>query len=129
MFGKTKPEIPEFYERHPVRALEWQTTQKGTVVVLRPKMGTHRLGIWLSRRMARPYCKIKLDEFGTRVWEACDGERSVHQLVEDLSETPGPEWQERMARFLHHLRNMGMIHWKEEKTPEEFSTPSHAGGP
>ena len=57
----------------------------------------------------RPYCKVKLDEYGSRVWKACDGESSVHQLVDAFSETPGPEWQERLARFLHHLRNMGMI--------------------
>ena len=127
MFRKTKTAIPPFYERHPVRSLQWRTTEEGKVVILHPKMGTHRLGVWLSNRMARPYCKIKLDEYGSGVWKACDGESSVHQLVDAFSETPGPEWQERLARFLHHLRNMGMIHWKEEKALEEPATPAHAG--
>ena len=53
MFRKTKTEIPAFYERHPVRSLQWRTTEEGKVVILSPKMGTHRLGVWLSNRMAR----------------------------------------------------------------------------
>lgn len=118
MFRKAKNNLPGFYERHPVRSLEWRITQEGKVVVLRPKMGTHRLGIWLSRRMVRPYCKIKLDAYGSQVWQACDGERNVQEMVDHLAENPGPDLHERLARFLHHLRNTGMIHWKEEGARE-----------
>ena len=73
-----------FWDSRPRRALEWCETDDGRCVLLRPKFGASLLGRWLTTRTRDPYYRIHLDEVGTFIWKACDGETPLSMIVTGL---------------------------------------------
>lgn len=102
--------------RSPVRLLEWRELADGRIAVLRPKFGAGRLGRWLSARLERPYCSVKLDDYGSFVWRQCDGRRTVDEIAEALesrAEAPAANLRERLRWFVQRLEREGLIGWNE----------------
>jgi len=65
----------------PVTIVESVTTDDGLVTLLRPKFRNKFLKTYLLPRMKNPNYKINLDEFGSFVWQQCDGERTVLNIA------------------------------------------------
>ena len=65
----------------PKRLLEWREADDGRCVLLRPKFGRGPVGRWLADRVGDPHYRIRLDELGTFVWKACDGETSLDTIA------------------------------------------------
>jgi len=88
----------------PVRALGFEPGDGGTVVLIRPKVLSPRWA-WLVRMMKKPNYRVKLDARGTVVWQACDGVRSVAQVVAVVSERfpSEPDTTLRTALFIREL--------------------------
>jgi hypothetical protein len=75
-------------------------------VLLRPRLGSNRLGLWLARWLNDPHYRIRLDELGAFVWKACDGEASLASIAVALQERFGAEVEpadERLARFVRQM--------------------------
>jgi hypothetical protein len=73
-----------FWDEKPRRALEWRETDDGRCVLLRPKFGKGLLGRWLATRIRDPHYRIRLDEVGTFVWKASDGQTPFSIIVAGL---------------------------------------------
>lgn len=77
----------------------------GKVSVQIPRFRS-RLMAWYQRRLKRPHLELQLDEIGSAVWLACDGQRNVAQIGDSLRQRFGervePVW-DRLALFVQHM--------------------------
>ncbi len=100
----------------PERAREWRVTDEGRVRVLEPRYGSGPIGRWLATRLTRPNIEIRLDDIGSAVWQACDGETSVGEIAERLRERFGERVEparDRLGTFLRQMEHTHMIRMKE----------------
>ncbi len=85
--------------------------EDGKVSVQIPRFRSRFMG-WYQRRLKRPYLQLHLDDIGSAVWLACDGEHSVGQIGEELKARFGadvePVW-DRLALFVQHMRKGELI--------------------
>jgi hypothetical protein len=95
-----------------VRRYEWQESEDGRVVVLRPRFGEGRL----ARRVAELFhvsdYQIRLDEIGTTVWQRCDGTTTGRQIAEELRAQFGDRVEpaeDRLQRFITQMLRARMI--------------------
>ena len=94
----------------PIHALASEPGDQGNLILLRPKILSSRW-TWLLRMMKRPTFRVKLDARGTAVWLACDGTRSVKEVIAAVSEAfpQEPDTTIRTALFLRELARGGFI--------------------
>ena len=99
----------------PTRMLQWENDEDGTVIIKEPKFKSVPLQS-LARRLGRsPYYKIHLDEFGSFVWEKCDGNSRVEQIGMGLKQKFGNKVEpvyERLAAFMRLLAYQRFITYK-----------------
>lgn len=101
-----------FWNARPRRRLGWRELDDGRYVVLRPKFGESRIGRWLAGRLGDPCYRIRLDDVGTFIWKACDGETPLSDIADRLGAEFGEQVapvDERLARFVQSMLRSGMI--------------------
>ncbi|MGD9519560.1 MAG: PqqD family protein [Armatimonadota bacterium] len=98
----------------PIRnpSLAWHTNDEGIVVVTLPRRedATGKILSWLF--MVPDSRPVSLDQIGTRVWNLCDGEHSVHDIAAALAEEHKITLREAevsLAEFLRMLGKRGMV--------------------
>jgi hypothetical protein len=99
----------------PVRNIEWEKGDKGLAVLLKPKYQSVFLQKHVLPRFKKPHYRIKLDDFGSFVWNACDGARTVKETGDMLRKEFGEEIEplyERLSQFFHSLEKNGFIVFK-----------------
>ncbi len=75
-------------------------------VVVRVPRFDGPIGRWINRRLTNPFYTVRLDRFGTEVWNLCDGRRRVRDIASELRGKFGDEMEpaeERVAGFLQRL--------------------------
>jgi hypothetical protein len=94
----------------PVQALSAEPGEGGTVVLIRPKILSPRWA-WLVRLMKRPNFRVKLDARGTALWQACDGTRTVAQVMDAMVQAHPGESDAgfRAALFIRELARGGFV--------------------
>jgi len=94
----------------PKRTVKWKRGEKVTIIVPKARniIGKHfcdALGI-------KPTYNIHLDEFGSAVWNLCDGKRTIKEIADELKlkfgKTVEPLYG-RLAEFIRILKNEGLI--------------------
>ena len=98
-------------EARPRRLLDWRE-EDGRCVLLRPRLGTSRLGRWLAGLAGDPHYRIRLDEVGTLVWKSCDGRTSLAEIARSMRSRFGDRVEpadERLARFVRRMLKGRMI--------------------
>ena len=98
-------------EETPKRALEWRE-EDGRCVLLRPKFGRGRFGLWLASHLGDPHYRICLDEVGTFVWKACDGRTSLSAIAEGLRRRFGASVEpaeQRLAMFVGQMKRSKLL--------------------
>ncbi len=101
----------DFASVRPQRLLEWRE-EDGHCVLLRPRLGSDRLAGWVSKLGGDPYYRIRLDEVGTLVWKACDGQTALADIVDRMRERFGDRIEpadQRLARFVRQMVKGRMI--------------------
>lgn len=96
----------------PVRTRDSRQDEAGHAVVLEPRYGGSALGRWLAGLTTRPFIEIRLDEFGSAVWDSCDGERPVAEIARRLEARFGERVapvHDRLAEFLRTLERTRFI--------------------
>ena len=110
-FKRKQVQARNLLELKPRRLFEHRELEDGKVSVQIPRF-RHRWMGWYQRRLKRPYLQLHLDEIGSAVWLACDGQRSVAQIGDALKERFGeqvePVW-DRLALFVTHMRKGDLI--------------------
>jgi len=110
----TTPDVDPgtFWASVPRRALEWRESEDGRCVLLRPRFGTSRIGRWLAGYASDPHYRIRLDEIGTFVWKACDGETSLAGIADRFRDRfgDGAEPAEpRLAAFVRLMQRARLL--------------------
>jgi hypothetical protein len=104
----------------PVRLAE-HLEEEGRMVVLAPKF-RNRFGRGLVSLMGKDQeYNLRLDEFGSTVWELIDGRRSLGEIADDLAERFGKEVEPALPRllmFMRSLHNAGVIEVTTFENPE-----------
>ena len=116
--GIDKPEI-NLLDLVPVKNIQWEKTEDGLVVLLKPKFQHPFFKKHVLPRLKRPYFKVKLDAVGSFVWEQCDGKQTVQEVAQNLKEKFGEEVEplyDRIALFLQNLEKNRFIYYEGLKT-------------
>ncbi len=101
-----------FWNACPRRLLDWRDLDDRRCVVLRPKFGEGRIGRWLASKLGDSFYRIRLDDVGTFIWKACDGETPLTEISERLRQEFGERVEpaeERLARFVQSMLRSRMI--------------------
>ncbi len=112
----------EAFEARPVRnpRLKWRINEEGHVEVVVPRRKDffgRVVGFLFFVPENRP---IVLDEVGTRVWELCDGENTVSQIVNALAKEYKLGRREVEASLTEYLKTLGQRGMVGFLIPEEF---------
>lgn len=54
------------------------------MIVLRPRLGRGKWGLFIARRLGLSDYKIRLDDIGSLVWKACDGATPMSEIAKRL---------------------------------------------
>lgn len=102
----------------PVQALASEPGEEGKAVLLRPKILSPRWA-WLLKLIRKPIFRVKLDARGTAVWQACDGVRTVAEVITAVSSAFPQESDTtvRTALFLRELARGGFISFTQVNRP------------
>ena len=103
----------------PRRCLEWGEDKEGKVVLLRPKLGSGCLGRWMSLQLQNPFYRIRLDEVGTLVWQCCDGQTKLAEIVTRMRQRFGAQVEpveERLFQFIGQLHRAKLIEIENGET-------------
>ena len=106
---------PRFLECRLLRRLEWTEDVAGRVVVFRPRLGEGKWGRWLTAKLKVSDYRIQLDEIGTLVWKACDGQTTAGQIVQYMREEFGEKVEpaeDRLHDFALQMGRARLIHTK-----------------
>lgn len=101
----------DFAEVRPRRLLE-SRDEEGCSVLLRPRLGSTRLARWVARLGGDPHYRIRLDDVGSLVWRACDGETSMAEIAIRMREHFGDRVEpvdERLAQFVRKMLKGKML--------------------
>ncbi len=101
----------DFAAVRPRRLLEW-FEEDGRCVLLRPRLRSTRLARWVERFGGDPHYRIRLDEVGSLVWQACDGRTSLAQIAHRMRDRFGDRVEpvdQRLAQFVQSLLKGRMI--------------------
>jgi hypothetical protein len=88
------------------------------VTVIIPKFKNKIAVKLISPRLKSDHFKIKLDKFGSAVWEKINGKLKVDHIIKDVKKNFGDELQqeeERITKFIFQLYTQGFISFKELK--------------
>jgi hypothetical protein len=103
---KPKKEPPNLLEMVPRRLIGYETDAEGMVTLKAPRFH-HPVAARFFRPFLRsPTFDLRLDDFGSFVWLACDGTTDVAAIGERLKERFGEEVEplwERLGKFLRKL--------------------------
>ena len=102
----------------PCRKLESEERKDGRHVVLRPKFGGGRVGRWLATLVHDPHYRIQLDDVGTFVWKACDGQTPLGRIVDGMRRRFGSNVEpadKRLLAFVGQMRRAGLLSWESSE--------------
>ncbi|HJN46695.1 MAG: PqqD family protein [Acidobacteria bacterium] len=122
---------PSFATVRPRRLLEWRE-EDGRCVLLRPRLGSSRLARWVAGLGGDPYYRIRLDEVGTLIWKACDGQTALADIVARMRKRFGDQVEpadRRLAQFVRKMVKGRMITVDHpEETGDRRQETGGAGG-
>lgn len=118
----------------PVRLVGHEHRPDGGTDLLMPRF-RHRVARVLFEPVSRtPHIRIRLDRFGSAVWELTDGERSVEELCRELqgrfpAELAGEDDTfDRVARFYSRLYRERIIRFRDPEEEKETGRSNKQAG-
>jgi len=126
-FGLKRPRSPltreQAFEARPVRnpSLKWRLNDDDDVEVVIPRR-SDRLGRVLGFLFYVPESRpLVLDEVGSRVWQLCDGERTVEEIIATLRDEYKLDRREVEVSLTEYLRSLGKRGMIGFLVPEEMA--------
>jgi len=90
----------------PVRNIGWEGKDGNNVILLVPKFHNKFVVKWIVPNLAKPNFRVSLDEYGSFVWQRCDGNATVGEIADALKEKfgdPAEPRYDRTARFVQQF--------------------------
>ena len=100
----------------PVRKTDHEITEDDKVCLLIPKFRNEKFARWFIPRRKSLFFTVKLDEIGSYLWLAIDGQKNISELGEILSEKFGKRVQppeETITKFASQLYQNEYIIFKQ----------------
>ena len=114
---KSEKKSKNFLEFIPVRNFNWSISEEtAKVVVERPKFDNAILKKYLLPYFKKQNFDVKLDDFGSFVWQKIDGEKNIYEIALELEKEFGEEVQpvyDRISQFIKHLRQQRFVEYKK----------------
>lgn len=89
-----------------MRNIQWETGENGQVVLLVPKFQNRFLVKWIQPRLSRPYFRVKLDAYGSFIWQQCDGSATVAQIAVLMKDKFSEEMESMYKRINVFIRRL-----------------------
>jgi hypothetical protein len=105
-------------ELTPVKIYSDEKNDEDLVTVIVPKFKNKYAVKFISPKLKSDHFRIKLDKFGSAVWESIDGKHKVEKIIIDIKNRFGDELiqeEERITKFIFQLYTQGFISFKELK--------------
>jgi len=117
LFPRRRPELLQLRKTNlldlrPTKCYRWEETEDGRVVILAPKFRHRLLVKYLMPMLRSQDFKVSLDDYGSFVWKACDGNATVLEISERLRERYGEKVEpvyERVGLFIRQLWKQGFV--------------------
>ena len=96
----------------PRRAVDWEESDNGLVVILLPKFRNKFLATWLLPMLSKQNFRIKLDAHGSFLWRQFDGSTNVEQMGARMEGEFGKDAEpvfDRIRKFLQKLEKEKLI--------------------
>ncbi|NQT25054.1 PqqD family protein [candidate division KSB1 bacterium] len=96
--------------------MKWEENADGCAVLYKPKFKWDLFTRLMQRMGKDPNMKIHLDEYGSLVWLACDGDQSIWQICQTLQDhiqEPAESLPQRTMKFFQSLLGQNCIRFKE----------------
>jgi hypothetical protein len=103
-------------ELTPFKIYSDELNEDELVTVIIPKFKNKIAVKLISPRLKSDHFKIKLDKFGSAVWQKINGKLKVDHIIKDVKKKFGDELQyeeERITKFISQLYSQGFISFKE----------------
>lgn len=100
----------------PVKLYSEEVDENKLVTVIIPKFKNKIVLKLVSTKLKSDNFKIKLDKYGSAVWQNINGKNRVEQIIKNLEKIFGQEFEEsveRTTKFIHQLYSQGFISFKE----------------
>ena len=114
-----KHNSPNLLDMVPVQNVEWNKKDDGKVTLEFPKLRSRLLRTIIKRMGVNPFAKVHLDEFGSFVWEQCDGNQPVYQIGKNLKSKFGDSIEpvyDRLGLFIRQLASQNCLIYKDNLT-------------
>ena len=98
--------------------MKWITDEKNLIVILKPKFTNRFFAKFLLSRMKNPNYKIHLDDYGSFVWNECDGMNTVERIGRLLEKKFGDKVDpvyERLGLYIKTLEKNKFIAYADEQ--------------
>ena len=99
----------------PDQKAKYDESNDGLITILKPKFKNKILAKYLLPRLKSPNFKVNLDEFGSFVWNGCNGKNTVEQIGNLLKEKFEGDIEpvyDRLAVFIQSLARYKFIEYK-----------------
>ena len=100
----------------PIKIYTEEKDENNIVTVIIPKFKNRFAVKYISPKLKSDHFKIKLDKFGSAVWQKMNGKTKVDQIIKHLEQTFSDEIthaEERTTKFMFQLYSQGFITFKE----------------
>ena len=92
----------------PKRNLQFEMKDEEIVILLVPKFRNRMFTRWVLPRMKKKFFHVKLDAYGSFIWNHCDGTRRVEEIWDLMKRRFGDDFDPtygRIQRFIQTLLN------------------------
>ena len=106
----------------PERKNDFEKTEDGIIWIIQPKFTSKFMRKYIVPHLKRPFFKVKLDEFGSSVWEYIDGQRTIAQIGQKLHTDFGEKVEpvyDRLAIFFQSLQRLRFVQYKNYIKPKK----------
>jgi hypothetical protein len=104
----------------PERKSEFEKAADGTVWIIQPKFTNKLIVKYILPYLKRRTFKVKLDEFGSAVWNQIDGQTTIEQIGQNLHTEFGDQIEpvyDRLALFFQSLYRLRFIQYNNFVKP------------
>jgi hypothetical protein len=102
----------------PLRNVPSETAEDERVILIYPKFRSAFLQKYLLPWLAKPDFRIRLDAYGSFIWQRCDGKTDVAKIAEEMLAkfgSPVEPVYERIGLFLRRLESDQFIKFTNQE--------------
>lgn len=96
-----------------IKHQEWENSKDGVLLIFHHNHPVQRVANWLVKKPNKS--DIKLDELGSAVWKAIDGNRNIHEIGQLVKKQFGESCEplnERLVMYMRYLNRRGWIYFE-----------------